>query len=143
MDVWGCRAGIRQDLPCTCMSQTALPGHCSPSLRRGSYPAPLSSATAGGPTFIPVMKNHMKVHLSPYNSKTHYIFCLTEYLVVCATHTMQTPSPCLSTSSEMLTGNPAPCTKLQADLPPLHLCSLLLTPLAPPTIATLKLQCLV
>jgi len=141
--VWGCPAGIRQDLPCTCISQTALPRHCSPSFRCRSYPAPLPSATAGGPTFISAIKNHMKVHLSPYNRKTHYIFCRTEYLALCATHTMWIPSPRLSTSSEMQIGNSAPYTKLPAGLHPLRLCSLLLTPLAPPTTAILKLQCLI
>jgi len=70
-----------------------------------------------GSTFISVMKNHVKVHVSPYNWKTYYIFCLTKYLALCAMHTIWIPSPCLSTSSEMLIGDCAPCTKLLADLP--------------------------
>jgi len=89
------------------------------------------------------MKNHMKVHLSLYSRRLHYIFCLNEYLALCAMHTVWTPSPCLFTSSEMLIGDCAPCTKLPANLPPLCLCSLLLTLLAPPTTATLKLKCLI
>jgi hypothetical protein len=125
------------------MSQTTLPRHCLPSLRRGSYPAPLSSANAGRPTFISAMKNHMKLHISPHNRKTHYIFCLTEFLALCAMPTIWIPSQCLSTSSEMLIGDCAQYTKLLADLTPLCLCSLLLTPLAPPTTATFKLQCLI
>jgi hypothetical protein len=92
MGFWGCQAGIGKDLPCTCMSQAAPPRHCLPSLRHGSYLAPLSSATARGPTFILLMKNHVKDHLSTYNRKTHYIFCLTEYSVLCATHTTWIPS---------------------------------------------------
>jgi hypothetical protein len=91
----GCQAGIWKDLPYICMSQAAPPRHCLPSLRHGSYLAPLSSATGRGPTFILVMKNHVEDLLSTYNKKTCYIFCLTEYLVLCATHTPHGPLHCV------------------------------------------------
>jgi hypothetical protein len=75
------------------LSLITLPRHCSPSLRRVSYPAPQSSVTAVGTMFISSMKDsnttlsiapsclwhtdahrntieaswkHVKVHLRPY-----------------------------------------------------------------------------
>jgi len=142
MDFWGCWAGIRKDLSCTSMSRAAQPRHCLPSLRHGSYPSPLSSANARGRIFIFAMKNHVKVHLSPYNRKTRYIFCLSTWCYVPHTHHMDPFTVYLHHQKCWLVTAPhAPYC--WPSSPTLRLCSLLLTPLTPPTTATLKLQCLI
>ena len=75
---------------------------------------------------------HVKFHLSAYKQKAPYIFCLADYMF---------GAMCWPTMWKVLPHLKAPCTVILGVLHPMCLCIHPQLPVAPPTIATLKLVC--